>query len=138
MSVLRWQSGFTLVEVLIALVIVSVALLAGMRALALATRGNNDMRVRSPALLPAENRLSELRLLRAFPVAGVRTEPCPQGSLAPIGEQVFQNTVNSKFRQVTIRVRDGAGPVLAELGGLLSPLPCNTVPHRSALPYAKF
>ncbi|HLT98667.1 MAG TPA: type II secretion system minor pseudopilin GspI [Burkholderiaceae bacterium] len=123
MSVLRWQSGFTLVEVLIALVIVSVALLACMRALALATQGNHDMRVRSLALLAAENRLSELRLLRAFPVAGRRTEPCPQGSLALICEQVFQNTVNSSFRQVTIRVREGEGPVLAELGGLLSPLP---------------
>lgn len=123
MSFLRWQSGFTLVEVLIALVIVSVALLACMRALALATQGNHDIRVRSIALLAAENRLSELRLLRAFPVAGRRSEPCPQGNLALVCEHVFQNTVNSNFRQVTIRVRQGDGPVLAELNGLLSPLP---------------
>lgn len=123
MSVLRWQSGFTLIEVLIALVIISIALLACMRALALATQGTHDMRVRSLALLAAENQLAELRLLRSFPTAGRRNEPCPQGALALRCELVFQNTVNSNFRQVTIRVSRPTGSVLAELNGLLSPLP---------------
>lgn len=117
------QRGFTLVEVLIALVIVSVALLACMRALSLASEGANAMHERSLALLAAENQLAELRLLRAFPAAGRSTEPCPQGPLALVCEQHFQNTVNHNFRQVSIRVRLEHGPILAELNGLLSPLP---------------
>lgn len=123
MSLPPAQSGFTLVEVLVALVIASVALMACMRALALAAGGAQAMQQHSLALLAAENRLAELRLLRAFPAAGRNTQACPQGPLALSCEQVFQNTVNGNFRQVTIRVRLPQGPVLAELNGLLSPLP---------------
>jgi len=123
MSAARAQTGFTLVEVLIALVIASVALMACMRALAVAANGAQAMQRHSLALLAAENRLAELRLLRAFPAAGHSTEACPQGPLALSCEQVFQNTINNNFRQVTIRVRLSQGPVLAELNGLLSPLP---------------
>lgn len=123
MSNAHSQSGFTLVEVLIALVIASVALLACMRALGLATQSAQAMQQHSLALLAAENRLIELRLLRAFPAAGRSTEACPQGRLALSCEQIFQNTVNDNFRQVTIRVRLAQGPVLAELNGLLSALP---------------
>lgn len=117
------QKGFTLVEVLVALAIASVALIACMRALSVGAYGAQSMRERSLALLAAENRMAELRLLRAFPAAGRSTEACPQGPLALSCEQEFQNTVNGNFRQVTIRVRQPQGPVLAELNGLLSPLP---------------
>ena len=123
MNTARAQAGFTLVEVLVALAIVSIALTACLRALALAAGGAQAMQQRSLALLAAENRLAELRLLRAFPQAGRSTEACAQGRLALSCEQRFQNTVNGNFRQVTIRVRLPRGPVLAELNGLLSPLP---------------
>lgn len=123
MKAAQMHSGFTLIEVLIALVITSIALIACLRALALATDGAGALRQRSFALLAAENRLAELRLLRAFPAAGRSTETCPQGPLIFSCEQTFQNTVNGNFRQVTIRVRLSQGPVLAELNGLLSPLP---------------
>lgn len=123
MNAAHTQSGFTLVEVLVALVIASVALMACMRALGLAAQSAQAMQRHSLALLAAENRLTELRLLRAFPSAGRSTEACPQGRLALSCEQIFQNTVNSNFRQVTIRVRLPHSPVLAELTGLLSPLP---------------
>lgn len=123
MKAAQSHAGFTLVEVLVALVIASVALIACMRALALAAGGASAMQQHSVALLAAENRLAELRLLRAFPAAGRSTQACPQGRLALSCEQIFQNTVNSNFRQVTIRVRLPKGPVLAELNGLLSSLP---------------
>lgn len=117
------QTGFTLLEVLVALAIASVALMACLRALAVSANGAQAMQQRSLALLAAENRLAELRLQRAFPPPGRRTEPCRQGALALSCEQEFQNTVNGNFRQVTIRVRLPDGPVLAQLDGLLSPLP---------------
>jgi len=117
------QEGFTLLEVLIALAIVSVALAAVIRALGVGAGNALAVQQRSLALQAAGNRLAELRLMRAFPAPGRRTEPCPQGPLALICEQQFQNTVNGNFRLATVRARLPDGPVLAELNGLLSPLP---------------
>ncbi|TEA80021.1 type II secretion system minor pseudopilin GspI [Allopusillimonas ginsengisoli] len=117
------QSGFTLLEVLIALAIVSVALAASVRALGISANGAQAMQQRSLALQAAENRLTELRLMRSFPVPGRKTEPCPQGPLPFVCEQQFQTTVNGNFRLATVRARLADGPVLAELNGLLSSLP---------------
>lgn len=116
-------SGFTLIEVLVALVITSVALLACMRALAVGTASTQALEERSLALLAAENRLAELRLQRAFPPPGRRSDRCPQGRQPFICELDIRNTVNGNLRQATIRVRLPQQPVLAELTGLLSPLP---------------
>ncbi|MGB6105970.1 MAG: type II secretion system minor pseudopilin GspI [Pusillimonas sp.] len=123
MSTPRAQAGFTLIEVLVALAIVSVALAACMRALGVSAGGAQSMQQRSLALQAAENQLAELRLLRAFPQPGRKSDPCPQGPLAFECEQQFQTTVNGNFRLVTVRARLEQGPVLAELNGLLSSLP---------------
>lgn len=123
MSAPHAQAGFTLLEVLVALAIVSIALTACMRALGVSAGGAQAMQQRSLALQAAENRLAELRLLRAFPAPGHSTEPCGQGPLALVCEQEFQNTVNGNFRLVTVRARLPQGPVLAQLNGLLSSLP---------------
>lgn len=117
------QTGFTLIEVLVALAIVSIALAASMRALGVSASGSQSMQERSLALQAAENKLAELRLLRTFPAPGRKTEPCPQGPLALVCEQQFQTTANGNFRLATVRVRLNQGPVLAELNGLLSALP---------------
>lgn len=117
------QTGFTLLEVLVALAIVSIALAASMRALGVSAGGAQAMQQRSLALQAVENRLAELRLLRTFPEPGRTTEPCGQGPLALVCEQEFQNTVNGNFRLVTVRARLAQGPVLAQLDGLLSLLP---------------
>jgi general secretion pathway protein I len=115
--------GFTLVEILIALLIASIALIACMRALSISASGTAALHERSLALMAAENRLAELRLQRVFPSVGKSVQPCPQGTLDLICEQGVQNTMNASFRQVTIRARLPEGPVLAELDGLLSSLP---------------
>jgi len=117
------QAGFTLLEVLIALAIVSIALAAVIRALGVGAGNALAIQQRSLALQAAENRLAELRLMRAFPAPGRKTEPCPQGPLALICEQQFQTTVNGNFRLATVRTRLADGPVLAEANGLLSLLP---------------
>ncbi|SHG92976.1 type II secretion system minor pseudopilin GspI [Pollutimonas bauzanensis] len=117
------QTGFTLLEVLVALAIVSVALAACVRALGLSANGAQAMRERSLALQAAENRLAEIRLLRAFPKPGRESEPCPQGPLPLVCEQEIQDSSNSSFRQITLRARLAGGPVLAELSSLLSSLP---------------
>ncbi|MBC7203457.1 MAG: type II secretion system minor pseudopilin GspI [Pusillimonas sp.] len=117
------QQGFTLVEVLIALAIVGIALAAGMRALGLSVDGTRALQQRTLALQAAENRLAELRLSGQMPVPGRRLQPCPQGGVDFVCEQVFADTINANFRLVTVRARLGTGPVLGELNGLLSVLP---------------
>jgi general secretion pathway protein I len=117
------QRGFSLLEVLIALTIVSVALAAAVRAVGVASSNARGIQQSSLAIQAAENLLTELRISRVFPLAGRTTQPCPQGPLQFVCEQEFQNTGNSSLRLATIRARLSDGPVLAELHGLLSRLP---------------
>ncbi|MNC92357.1 putative type II secretion system protein I precursor [compost metagenome] len=55
------QAGFTLIEVLVALAIVSIALLAALRAAGQGTTHAGDLRARLLAGWVAENRLAEHR-----------------------------------------------------------------------------
>ncbi|MVW72508.1 type II secretion system minor pseudopilin GspI [Bordetella sp. 15P40C-2] len=117
------QQGFSLLEVLIALTIVSVALAAAVRAVGVASNNARGIQQSSLGIQAAENVLNELRLARAFPTAGRATQPCPQGPLNLVCEQEYQNTGNSRLRLVTVRARLPEGPVVAEVHGLLSGLP---------------
>ncbi len=122
MTVGSRQRGFTLIEVLIALAIAGVALAACVRALGVGVNGVRNMQERSLAQQAAQNFLAEMRLQAVLPELGRRTQPCPQGTLALKCEQVVQATPNNSFRRVTVRVRLGKGPVLAQLDGLMSRL----------------
>lgn len=119
----RARRGFTLIEVLVALAIVGVALAACVRALGISANGVQGMQVRSLALQAAQNHLAEMRLQLLFPDLGRRSEPCAQGPMQFVCEQQVQRTAHNAFRQVTLTVRQGDGPILAELGGLLSRFP---------------
>lgn len=117
------QRGFTLIEVLVALAIVGVALAASIRALGLGVSGTEALRDRSLAMLSANNVLADIYLQQAFPPQGRSSRGCPQGGLALQCEQIVQATPNVRFHRVTVRVRLGDGPVLAEVDGLASRLP---------------
>lgn len=73
----RPEKGFTLVEVLIALAIVSVALAAFVRMTTQSTINLGELEQRSLALLSAENSLSELQI-GTLPDIGVHMTACPQ------------------------------------------------------------
>ena len=77
----RSQTGFTLLEVLVALVIVGTALGAGLRAVGSLTANSAGLRASMMATWSAENRLVQIRLGREFPEVGKRSFPCPQGDL---------------------------------------------------------
>lgn len=117
------QRGLTLIEVLVALAIVSIALVAGMRSLAQGTTGMHALETRNLALQAIQNRLAQLYLERAFPPPGQTTVACSQGSLVFVCEQQIASTGNVSFRAVTIQARLADGPVLARMSGVLSPLP---------------
>ena len=113
--------GFTLIEVLVALAIVAVALLAGVRAAGSMAHTGAELRLRLLAQVAAENRIAELRAVRAFPAVGARTLACPQGNARLECVEEVKSTPNPNFRRVEVRVYEGAerDRMLAELIGIL-------------------
>ena len=114
--------GFTLIEVLVALAIVAVALLAAVRAAGSMAQTNAELRLRLLAQLAADNRIAELRSAGAFPALGTRTSACPQGRAALHCVEEVKSTPNPLFRRVEVRVYADpeASAQLAELVGILA------------------
>ncbi|WP_424193187.1 type II secretion system minor pseudopilin GspI [Ampullimonas aquatilis] len=96
--------GFTLIEVLVALTIVGVAMIATLRAAGNLTRNTDALRMRTLASVSAENRLVQMRLLQEFPPIGQRSTDCPQGELNLICEEEIKSTPNPNFRRVEVSV----------------------------------
>lgn len=113
--------GFTLVEMLVALAIVAVALLAGLRAVGAMARTSVELELRMLAQVTAENHIAELRAARVFPGVGTRTLACPQGKVAFECVEETKATPNPFFRRVEIRVYTAADRehMLAELVGIV-------------------
>lgn len=104
----RYLSGFTLLEVLVALVIVGTALGASLRAIGSLTQNSNDLRASMMASWSAENRLAQIRLSSEWPALGERSFPCPQGELNLVCEEHVLGTPNPLFRRVEVYVFDAA------------------------------
>ncbi len=102
--------GFTLLEVLVALVIVGTALGASLRAVGSLTQNSNDLRASMMATWSAENRLSEIRLGKLFPPLGKRSFDCPQDDLHLLCEEEVLATPNPFFRRVEVSVFDAQNP----------------------------
>jgi general secretion pathway protein I len=112
MTTFRRADGFTLIEVLVALGIVAIALVAGLQATTALT--NNAVRSADvlQAQLCAENELTRIRLTREFPNVGETTVNCEQaGRLLQVLLQV-RPTPNPLFRRVDAQVSDADTPVL--------------------------
>ena len=106
----RTASGFTLLEVLVALVIVGTALGASLRAVGSLTQNSNDLRAAMMATWSAENRLTEIRLSRSYPAVGKTTFECPQAELPLVCEQEVLSTPNNNFRRIEVSVFDTRTP----------------------------
>jgi general secretion pathway protein I len=122
----RPDHGFTLLEVLVALVIIGVALAAAMRGAMALTTTAEFTREKMLAVMTAENRLLELRLARERLDQGENTTPCDQGGVTFQCVQAVKPTPNPFFRRVEVRVYkpnlDGSLRVMAEL---MTVLPTN-------------
>jgi general secretion pathway protein I len=104
------SSGFTLLEVLVALVIVGTALGASLRAVGSLTQNSGDLRAAMMASWSAENRLSQIRLGHEWPPLGERSFPCPQGELNLVCEEHVLSTPNPSFRRVEVLVFESSHP----------------------------
>ncbi|MDR5737089.1 type II secretion system minor pseudopilin GspI [Caballeronia sp. LZ016] len=100
----RRTSGFTMIEVLVALAIIAVALAASLRAVGSLATGEADLHRRLLAGWSADNELAQLRLSRAFPDIGSRTFDCSQGNLKLVCTQRVTATPNPIFRRVEMFV----------------------------------
>ena len=100
-------SGFTLIEVLVALGIVSIALLAGMRATD--SLVNNAQRLSDVLLgqICVENELIKVRLSKSMPNVGDSTFSCEQAGKTMAGKMIVTATPNPSFRRVDAEVFEG-------------------------------
>jgi general secretion pathway protein I len=99
-------AGFTLLEVLVALVIVGTALGASLRAVGSLTQNSSDLRASMMATWSAENRLAQIRLAHEWPALGQHRFDCPQAELHLVCEENVFTTPNPFFRRVEVSVFD--------------------------------
>jgi general secretion pathway protein I len=121
----RGSLGFTLVEVLVALTIVAIALMASLRATGSLSTSAYELRQRTLAQWSAENRLAQIRVQNEWPNVGQRSYDCSQGEVRMVcDEQVFA-TPNPQFRRVEVSVLTAEGDRLrlARLVGFATSLP---------------
>ena len=106
----RRGAGFTLLEVLVALVIVGTALGASLRAVGSLASNSAGLRTAMMATWSAENRLVQVRLSKEFPVTGKRSFDCPQGDLHLTCEEEVLATPNPRMRRLEVSVYDAQAP----------------------------
>jgi general secretion pathway protein I len=106
----RRAAGFTLLEVLVALVIVGTALGSSLRAVGSLTQNSSALRASMMATWSAENRLAQVRLAHEWPPFGKRSFECPQGDLRLVCEEDVVATPNPFFRRVEVSVFDAENP----------------------------
>lgn len=114
-------SGFTLIEVLIALAIVAIALGATLRAIGSLSTNTEAARARMLALWSADNALSELLISQQWPNAGRRVFACPQGGQLFVCRETVAQSETPSIRTVTVAVyRDASSD--AELAAMATAL----------------
>ena len=101
--------GFTLVEILVALAVTAIALLAGMQASGALTRLSERQSDQLLAQLCADNELAKVRLSRQLPGAGRSDQPCTQAGIEYRVAVEVMPTPNPNFRRVDVRVHPTTG-----------------------------
>ena len=106
------QHGFTLIEVLVALAIVAIALMAGMQATSALTRNAQRQSDVLLAHLCAETELVKVRLSTQMPGVGDSSQTCEQaGRVFDVTVRV-RPTPNPVFRRVDAQVLSEGSSIL--------------------------
>ncbi len=108
----RQQAGFTLVEVMVALAIVAIALMAGLQATTALTRNAQRQSDVMLAQLCAENELIKARLSRQMPNVGDSSTTCEQAGLLLQVRTSVRATPNPSFRRIDAQVLDEENSIL--------------------------
>jgi len=110
MKIFSKSRGFTLLEVLVALVIVGTALGASLRAVGSLASNSAGLRSAMMATWSAENRLVQIRLGKEYPAVGKQTYECPQGDLRLVCHEEVLASPNPLLRRVEVSVYDADNP----------------------------
>lgn len=97
--------GLSMVEVLVALAITAIALLAASQAMQAMLHGAQRQQQVALAQLCADNALSQLRLAQKYPALGPSTSSCEQLGHAMQVHTLVSGTANPSFRRVQVQVR---------------------------------
>jgi general secretion pathway protein I len=104
--------GFTLIEVLVALAIVAIALVAGLQASAALMHNAQRQSDVLLAHICAENEFVRMRLSKQMPGVGESQEPCEQAGEAFTVHIKVSPTPNPSFRRIDAQVLSGTAPIL--------------------------
>jgi general secretion pathway protein I len=104
--------GFTLIEVLVALGIVAIALMAGLKATAALSRNADRQTLAILSQVCAENELGRLKLQRQIPNTGDTAIVCEQAGRTLMVNLSVQTTPNPNFRRVDAQVSEADVKVL--------------------------
>ena len=117
----RTGRGFTLLEVLVAVVVLAVAMLAALRASGAGVQNTAEIRDRLLAGWVAQNRLAEHMARRDWLAIGVISGEEGQGGVRFRWEEKIVGTPNFQFRRIEIRVSSASAPehALATLTGFM-------------------
>lgn len=107
------QQGLTMVEVLVALSITAVALLAAGQAVRAMTHAAMRQEQSMLAQVCAENALVAARLSSQFPAVGQSSHTCEQSGRAFEVDVSVAATANPSFRRVQAKVQEGDETVLS-------------------------
>jgi general secretion pathway protein I len=115
----RGASGFTLVEVLVAVAVVAITLAAGLKAAGALTDNAQRLSEIVNAQWCADNALTNLRLGKQFPGVGDADFSCNQMGRDYQGRLVTRPTPNPNFRRVDAVMLDAGGTPLLTLSTVL-------------------
>lgn len=115
----RHSRGFTLIEVLVALSIVAITLVAGVKAAGALSNNAERLAQMSAAQWCAENQLTELRLSKQYPGVGENDFSCSQLGRDYQGRLRVQPTPNPNFRRVDARISDEQGTPLLTISTIM-------------------
>jgi general secretion pathway protein I len=104
--------GFTMVEVLVALFIVSMTLIAGIKASGTLLQSADRQRNNLMAQLCVDNYLIAIRLSRQLPGTGEQISVCEQASQTITLRAQINTTPNPSFRRVDIQAFERDLPIL--------------------------
>jgi len=104
--------GFTLIEVMVALAIVAIALMSGLKVSGALTRNAQRQADVMLAQICADNALNQLRLSQQLPGVGNTRVACTQADRNFDVALTIRTTPNPSFRRVDAQVFDADHPVL--------------------------
>jgi general secretion pathway protein I len=115
----RVIGGFTLIEVLVALVIVAVTLGAGAKAAGALLNNAQRLTEVSEAQWCADNELTGLKLAHIYPNVGEATFSCEQLGRTYLGTFRVSPTPNPSFRRIDTLMTNGSGEPVLTLSTIL-------------------